>query len=70
MNNSTFLFATPSFIGGLSSVLDMGATLVVYNEAPTMELADKWAMSSDWIISGEDIRSAMDLLNQEHHGQR
>lgn len=70
MNRSDFLFATPSFIGGMSSVLDLGATLVVYNDAPNEKLADNWAMNSDWMVSGEDIRSAMRLWEQEYHGQR
>jgi hypothetical protein len=69
MNRSDFLFAIPSFFGGMSSVLDLGATLVLYNEAPTTRIADEWAIRSDWIVSGEDIRSAMKLWEQECNGQ-
>jgi hypothetical protein len=69
MDRSDFLFATPSFIGGMSSVLDLGATLVVYNEAPSRDIADKWAIRSDWVVSGEDIRSAMKVWEQECNDQ-
>ena len=45
MNRTDFLFANPTFIGGLASVLDLGSTMVVYNESPSIEVADARAMS-------------------------
>jgi hypothetical protein len=59
MNQTDFLFAKPSFIGGLASVLDMGTTLVVYNESKNSSEADEKAIGSDWIVTGNDIRAAM-----------
>jgi len=64
-----FLFAMPSFVGGMASVLDLGATLTVYNECRTGEEADARAMACDWRVVGEDIRLALDRLRKEVHGQ-
>lgn len=60
MNRSDFLFARPSFIGGMASVLDLGSTLSVYNESPSTEDADIRALTSDWHTTGEDLKSAME----------
>jgi len=59
MNHTDFLFAQPSFIGGMASIMDLGTTLVIFNESHTPEEADSRAVKSDWIITGDDIRSAM-----------
>jgi len=55
MNRSDFLFATPSFLGGMASVLDLGATLVQYNESLTTVEADMRAIQSDWEVTGNDL---------------
>jgi len=65
MNSSDFTFAMPSFIGGMASVLDIGSTLVVYNESRSPEEADYHAIESDWKITGNDISSAMSSFNIE-----
>ncbi|MBL3539566.1 hypothetical protein [Aminivibrio sp.] len=59
MNRTDFLFASPSFIGGMAAVLDMGATLTIYNESKTPEEADAKAIACDWRVVGNDIKSAM-----------
>jgi hypothetical protein len=53
-----FLFANPSFIHGVASVIDIGATLVEYNSSNTQQEADARAIASDWAITGKDILSA------------
>jgi len=59
MNRTTFLYATPNFLLGMASVLDLGATLTVYNESESPEEADFKAIYSDWATTGEDISSAL-----------
>lgn len=59
MTRTDFLFAKPSFIGGLASVLDLGSSLMIYNESPIVKMADTLALKSDWQMTGEDIKSAM-----------
>ncbi len=68
MNQSDFLFAKPSFVGGLASVLDLGSTLVVYNDPSSPEIADAQAIESDWTISGSDMVNAMAQWQNEQHG--
>lgn len=59
MDRTDLLFTQPSFIGGLASILDLGATLSVYNDYSSSEETDFRALYSDWKITGNDIRSAM-----------
>lgn len=65
MNQSDFLFAMPSFLRGISRILDLGATGVSYNESKNEIEADMKAINSDWIIVGNDIREAMDEFSKE-----
>ena len=55
---ATFLYARPSFWGGVASVMDLGCTLVEYNTSLTPEQADAIALSYDWYFVGEDLRAA------------
>jgi hypothetical protein len=50
-----YLFAKPSFLGGMASVLDLGSTLTEYNVSPTPEQADAIAIYNDWKAVGNDI---------------
>jgi hypothetical protein len=43
----------------MAAVLDMGATLTIYNESKTPEEADAKAIACDWRVVGNDIKSAM-----------
>lgn len=54
-----YLFAKPSFIEGMSRVLDIGGTMEAYNEHDTEAEADRAAIRNDWLAVGDDIRSAM-----------
>ncbi len=66
MFETDYLFARPSFIGGMSSVLDLGATLQVYNNSPSTNIADARAIMSDWVMTGNDIHSAISLFTEEN----
>ncbi len=57
-----FLFASPSFMQGMASAVDIGGTLVVYNESRTIQEADARAIGSDWAMVGKDIRAAVQSL--------
>jgi len=70
MSRSDFLFARPSFIGGMASVLDLGATMVVYNEVATPERADVRAVRSDWEVCGNDLRAAIDQWENQRNEER
>lgn len=56
---SELLFARPSLIGGLSRVLDLGATLTEYNRSKSEAEADARAIASDWKAVGVDIERAI-----------
>ncbi len=58
MGKSDLLFATPSFVGGVSLVLDLGSTSTDYNSSETVGEADFRAIRSDWYAVGEDISEA------------
>jgi len=64
-SNSDFLFAQPSFLSGMASVLDLGGTLLEFNESLTPEQADHAAMMLDWRAIGEDMRRAMQQFAAE-----
>ena len=61
-----FLFAHPSFLGGMAQAMDLGGTLFLFNNSRTPEEADLRAMKSDWITVGDDIRAAMERLGIDH----
>ena len=60
-----FLFARPSFLGGAAALMDFGNTLTVYNESLTVQQADFFAVKSDWMAVGDDLRRAIRELGAE-----
>jgi hypothetical protein len=60
-----FLFARPSFIGGIARLLDFSGSLKVYNEHNTGAEADARAFMEDWRALGEDFHSAIARHNSE-----
>ncbi len=66
-NSPTFrLFKRePSFAGGVSSVLDLGATLQQYNNSATGNEADCDALKSDWQAVGNDLNNSIKMYEQE-----
>lgn len=65
--SSTFyLFARPSFIGGMARVLDLGTNLQVYNKSKTADEADYIALLNDWIAVGDDIKMSINKYEQKN----
>ena len=63
---SNKLFAEPSFIEGVASVLDLGATLHGdYNSSKTDDEADIKALHNDWLAVGDDIRISISKYERE-----
>ncbi|MGA2732792.1 MAG: hypothetical protein ABSG35_09370 [Syntrophobacteraceae bacterium] len=63
---TNFLYAIPNFWSGVARVLDLGATLNVYNETFSPPLADYYAIKADWLAVGEDMRLAVEQFAQEY----
>ncbi|MCL4549777.1 MAG: hypothetical protein M1495_14540 [Bacteroidetes bacterium] len=59
MSETFLLFAEPSFIEGMSRVLDLGNTLREYNESLSPKEADSQAIFADWSAIGRDIHDAI-----------
>jgi len=56
-----FLFARPSFSGGMAAAMDLCGILVSeYNRSATPNLADFRALQSDWAISGLDLAEVIE----------
>jgi hypothetical protein len=51
-----FLFARPSFLAGVASVLDLGGTLTEFNQSLSPEQADFVAIKADLQAIAEDFR--------------
>lgn len=49
----------PGFLLGAASVLDMGATIDIYNTDSTPEEADYKALASDWNETGKDLNRGL-----------
>ncbi len=54
-----FLFAKPTFISGMGAVIDLGGTMVRFNELLTPDEADYLALANDLATVGHDIRNFM-----------
>ena len=62
---TSYLFATPSFLGGMAHTLDLGGTLEMYNESSSPAKADAKAIRNDWKAVGQDIFSSMQQFSNE-----
>jgi hypothetical protein len=58
VRDSLFLLDQPSFIGGMSQVLDLGDTMTGYNESPNGAQADHAALWADWSLIAQDMKVA------------
>lgn len=63
--SSSRLFAEPSFLEGMSRMLDLGATLQDYNISETEQEADTKALRSDWRAVGEDLKFSIKNYEQK-----
>jgi hypothetical protein len=60
-----FLYARPNFLSGFASVIDIGGTLIEYNNSRNEVEADLRALASDWIITGKDIQNNVEKTEKE-----
>ena len=65
-----FLFADPSFVSGAATAIDLGGTLVVYNQFRTTQEADFQAMASDWASVGKDIQESVKKFEKEQECEK
>lgn len=61
---SDFLFAHPSFIGGVASIIDLEG-VNFYNDSVSAYEADKRALKSDWKMVGNDMQEALTQYEQK-----
>ncbi|MEK7538347.1 MAG: hypothetical protein AAB552_00755 [Patescibacteria group bacterium] len=61
---SSGLFARPSFVEGVSRVMDLGATLQEYNISETEQEADIKALKNDWQVVGGDLNFSIKTYEQ------
>lgn len=54
-SRTAILFARPSFIEGVSRIMDLTGTLSEYNQSETPQEADFNALWSDWCSVGSDL---------------
>jgi hypothetical protein len=60
-----FLYARPSFLGGIASVLDLGDTLTEFNNSLTPEQADYIAIKADVQAIAGDMRQVAQELSAQ-----
>ena len=68
-DNTCFLFADPNFILGAATAIDLGGTLIVYNESRNPQEADMRAAASDWASVGKDIKESVEKFEKEQKKQ-
>lgn len=62
---SAYLYARPSFIEGVARLVDFAGTLNEYNGSNASSQADTTAISSDWKVVGDDLRTAMKISKKQ-----
>ena len=65
LDDTAFLFATPSFLSGAAAAFDIGGTLVEYNISKNEADADSRAIASDWAVVGKDIQNSVEQYEAE-----
>lgn len=58
-STTDYLFPTPSFIEGMARIFDFADALQKFNYSEDEQEADYMAISNDWKMVGQDIRSAI-----------
>lgn len=54
-----FLTANSTFLGGVATAINIGGNFYDYNRSPSSVEADAYAIASDWIMVGEDMRKSI-----------
>ena len=63
-----FLYARPSFSGGMAVAMDLCGVLVSeYNRSATPNIADYRALHSDWAITGIDLTKAIEQVKTAYN---
>lgn len=58
LNKTSFLVEDNSFIKGVESVFNIAGNFFEYNTSNTGAEADKKALTSDWLMVGNDLKNA------------
>lgn len=59
-NNVTdFLFATPNFLTGAGTVMNLAGSFYQFNVSSTSDEADSLAIKNDFYIIGNDLKDAI-----------
>ena len=61
------LYAQPSLIEGIASLMDIAGALNTYNRSETDEEADVKALANDWYTVGDDINNAIKKYELENN---
>ncbi len=59
-DDTCFLFADPSFLSGVATVMDIGGGMLIYNVSKSGIEADERAIASDWAVVGSHISEALE----------
>lgn len=59
INMTDFLFAAPNFISGFGSALDLGGTMMMFNDSSSPNEADALALANDWAAVNNGVREAV-----------
>ena len=65
-----FLFAVPSFLSGVATILDLFGTFRRYNTSKTPNEADTRAVASDWGVVSDDLQASFAQTDRELEMQR
>jgi hypothetical protein len=65
MGNTDYLFSMPSYLSGIASVFDIGATLTERNYSISPEVADRIAIENDFKAIGNDIEKAFKEFSKD-----
>ena len=59
---TTYLYAIPTWTEGVGRLVDFGGFLSQYNTSSTDDEADARALALDWLAVGSDLRRAMRIF--------
>ena len=59
LHMTDFLYARPSFVGGMGRAFDLGGTMMEFNRSRSGEYADTVALRMDWGVVMDDLRQAV-----------
>lgn len=62
---TTYLLSNKGFISGVSAILDRSSVISRYNTSFSEDDADKKAIFTDWIMTGNDLKAALKQFCEE-----